>query len=89
MILRVILSQSIIASEQKTKAGTYYAAYHLVFNLSAALATFGVFAGLSMMGFDPKSPVTDHFGLTLRAIAGGGELCAALGLLLISRKLRV
>ncbi|MFN3228286.1 MAG: MFS transporter [Asticcacaulis sp.] len=88
MILRVILSQSIKGTSQNNKAGTHYAAYHLVFNLAAALTTFAVFLGLSLLGFDPKGPENPDHGIALRAVAGAGELIVALGLLVLSRKLR-
>lgn len=58
MILRALAGQQLDADVQgrsQARAGAYYAAFHLPFNIAAALATGGLFWLYDAVGFDPQA----------------------------------
>lgn len=59
MALRVLLGDRLDlaarADDASARAAAYYAAFHLPFNLCAALATGVLFAGYRLLGFDPAA----------------------------------
>lgn len=58
MILRALAGQQLDADVQErsqARAGAYYAAFHLPFNVAAALATGGLFWLYGAVGFDPQT----------------------------------
>ncbi|MDC7675877.1 MFS transporter [Asticcacaulis machinosus] len=60
-LLRALLGELLDregVSNGRKAAGTFYGAFHLVLNLSAATTTFILFRLLGEAGFDPRQPIT-------------------------------
>lgn len=88
MLLRVLLARRLDNKTTAGQAGVQYAAFHLVFNLAGAAATFVLFFALAHLGFEPRSADASSHGPLLRHAAVIGEVISTLGLLWFRRGLR-
>lgn len=88
MILRALAGEELDRdASESPRAGAYYAAFHMPFNLAGALATGALFWLYGLIGFDPKNPAQGVPGL-LQIPAFSGMALTGLALALASVRKR-